>query len=60
MDLRVKRNATGAILNLTHIRMYDKLPYIAINLFIERTVALFDLASLTLIAKLIFLCPRGK
>lgn len=61
MDLRVKRNATGAILNLTlHIRMYDKLPYIAINLFIERAVALFDLASLALIAKLILFVSQRK
>lgn len=60
MDLRVKRNATGAILNLTHIRMYDKLPYIAINLFIEKAVALFDLASLALIAKLILFVSQRK
>lgn len=56
MDLRVKRNATGAILNLTHIRMYDKLPYIAINLFTSRAVTFFDLPSLALIAKLNFFC----
>lgn len=56
MDLRVKRNATGAILNLTHIRMYDKLPSIAINLFTSRAVTFFDLASLALIAKLNFFC----
>lgn len=56
MDLRVKRNATGAILNLTHIRMYDKLPFIAINLFTFRAVTFFDLASLALIAKLNFFC----
>lgn len=56
MDLRVKRNATGAILNLTHIRMYDKLPFIAINLFTSRAVTFFDLPSLALIAKLNFFC----
>lgn len=56
MDLRVKRNATGAILNLTHIRMYDKLPFIAINLITSRAVTFFDLASLALIAKLNFFC----
>lgn len=54
MDLRVKRNATGAILNLTHIRMYDKLPFIAVNLFTSRAVTFFDLPSLALIAKLNF------
>lgn len=56
MDLRVKRNATGAILNLTHIRMYDKLPFIAVNLFTSRAVTFFDLPSLALIAKLNFFC----